>query len=926
MKRVAKIISLVLILACSAGAAERFRIGPLGGLNTADGDLTVQPNACRQAHEIDFGKYVGSITKRRGYDSVSAVNGQDSAVGLYAAYYSDGQQQLVSVLDSANVGWGAIWVSPKGQNHFTGTKYYHIDYNTHNNYTYIDSLIYGGDTTVVTYTSDSTATGGEIYAGLWTALEASDAGPYFFMLTNPFNGGDYYELHEQVEFLGSAIALDTAQADSTVNNVRARVWDYFSVQSKPDFAMYDDMVFIVNGDQRGVVYNGEVARPFPLSAPGEPQIVPLTSGGAMHGEYRYMLTYTRYDTAAFESGIKSYVTQPVWVDSGQVLLTSFQWVPDDSVTSATDSIKLFIYRTKANPGRIDESDYVFNTGLTVVSATDSLLFGLTVIDSVADDNLSTTDSIKLVDTEYRGMDSTGTYVHRYGAPTFISRVQATYSGTAADDSSAGIYYGIVEQLDTLAVVYAVTNLDSITGIQSSIGPTLAVWNDTSDFSGAAKDSRIRLGIPRVPDGDSGVIRNLWRAHILEVTHDSVFQAIDSLKALADYLGAEFVLPESYQRRWRSGLMVDTIILSEFRLVAQIDPDSVAFTDSTRWDSLQTKPSYVYNVPSTRLRGIFSHDGRMFGIDGSRLYFSRLDSAASWGAFDFISLNEDDGDDGVLAFPYRGGVRFLKNRSSFNVWQNADLRWARREVNGHIGCIAPKSHVASPLGHYYLSEYGVVRETEGTFRDRSSAFELVSAPLRNFRDLSLVDKSKAIAHYHDQKYMLSIGDTTYVYDERANAWSTWSMTFAAAVEYGVEDLVQHYPGDTMYFIRSGESNLYRYGTSAYDNGTNVVAQWKSVPLLLDPPGLKQVTMVGLTAYSSWETDLVYMDVYNEIDTTVGEQYVFSNVPSRYALTSVGPSSNLFYQLRLTTHPSWASNELRIDALDVYWRFDGLKTIR
>ncbi|GAG14466.1 unnamed protein product, partial [marine sediment metagenome] len=257
-------------------------------------------------------------------------------------------------------------------------------------------------------------------------------------------------------------------------------------------------------------------------------------------------------------------------------------------------------------------------------------------------------------------------------------------------------------------------------------------------------------------------------------------------------------------------------------VAQISGDSTAYTDSIRWDSISSVTGKLYNkaTPPSLLSNIFSFENKMFGIQGSNLYWSRLDTAAAWGAFDFVSLNRSDGDHNTVAYPARGVVRVHKNKSNFNVYQDANLNWNRREISGQFGCIAPQSHSAGLFGHYFLSENGVLRESEGQYLERTQQIKLVSAQLDNFDALPLTTKAKAKSFYFDQKYMLSIGDTTYVYDERADAWTTWDFTFQDATYYGVEDVLGFYPGDTMYFIKPGDSLLYRYGSSELDGNDTI----------------------------------------------------------------------------------------------------------
>ncbi|KKK68525.1 hypothetical protein LCGC14_2943180, partial [marine sediment metagenome] len=368
-------------------------------------------------------------------------------------------------------------------------------------------------------------------------------------LDSAFNIEGYIAI-EEVEFLATTIATDTAQTVTTITDFTNKIWDYFSVQNKPSFAQFNDEWFIVNGAQKGVRYNGRVARSWPPNAPGEPSIIPLANTGGLDGEYLY--TFRVGNSKDADSLMSSgYVSAPIRVRNGQVMLKDFIWPAADTTDPTPDTIMIFGYRTRANPGRVEGSDYAFFFDTIFLDSVRGVLDTLTYIDSIADGNLSSTDSVQLVHTDWVGRDSLGVIDVRYGAPGFLD---------IPVWANQGIFDSIPAQRDTLGVAYRVTFIDTINGDESGGSGRLYVWVDTdSTGNGTKKPDHIRVALPTMPD--TALVYNLYRAHILQVTYDSSYETIWIVRG------------QIRNRQWITYLAVDTTMLAEFRLVAQISADS-----------------------------------------------------------------------------------------------------------------------------------------------------------------------------------------------------------------------------------------------------------------------------------------------------------------------------------------------------------------
>lgn len=689
-----------------------------------------------------------------------------------------------------------------------------------------------------------------------------------------------------------------------------RISTYWGVQDKPSFAMYDDNLYSVNGDHRGLMWNGDTKRDFPTKQPGAPTIIPVNDSGPLNGEYRYLFS-AAHSISGLTISWGGVITDPVRVQNGKVLMTNFPWWQADTTDSSPDSCYIFVYRTKANPGWADQRDSVFYLGFTIAANSAADLDTIVLIDSIADGDLGS--GSPLVSTAYVGRDSLLASVHsRYGSPGLLLSTVAVYDSAGDTTSDGGIFYGIPTQKDTLGVAYVCTFIDTVTGIQSDTSRSLVIFNDSTKKANDSLMHAITVSVPPINASDSGLAINLYRALVYQVTHDT---------------GAMYQLrienPGTvYEKRywktvpWYERLMVDTVQISDFYLVAQLPSSDTAYTDSIRYDSLSRCRRFVRGSVPSVINNLFTYDDRMFGTYGSNLYFSSIDSAYSWWALGSVALNSSDGDEITVAFPTQGGIMALKNKSAFVVYQGSDNEWNRSEITSLPGCIAPKSYARGNGGHYYLSDYGVVRIADGQFLDRRYNTTLVSAKLSNFSKLPTATKRNAVGQYipRSQQYLLTIGDTTYVYDERADGWTTWSLTLGTAGMYGVESQLAFVPGDTMYFVRPGDSTLQRYGASEADDSTEFTMFYQSAPFGVDQY-FEQLNNVGFW-YNSGLTDTLMLyqkDERNQLIFTTGVTFPLVS-SARYYLRSMTPKPRLYQSLYFGVTVG-NSGAVRIDGLDV-----------
>jgi len=950
------VISLLLL--CSVVVAQPIEkvesIRGFRGLNTRSNEFALQPNDAIQAHNIDWSRALGSITKRYGYTSLGYVGDCDSLVGIYGAYFSDGTQRMVYVTDPDSTDYGAVMISQPGElvgiGGFTvydsvmmqrpnaaDSAVYYIIYNT-DTVKYrigkdiptdwgdtIETQIYDGlidsVNTNLTGITCSTVTADSIYLVKYDTANAEQTASYACSL---WESGQGWYVNPTLTYHAE---LGTTRIYNNLTTVNTK----FSVQNEPSFAMLNDNIYIVNGDQAGLVVDGErgITRPLPMYAPGQVRITPyLDSSDAnyyLNGQYRYALVVSYTFDAITRSAQIGYVSAPVNVDHGRVLLDKFPAMQSDSLADSVTTITVAIYRTLANPGALDERDLGYLVG-TINAVTDTGLANTFWVDSLSDDMADDSTSIALMNDDLIGRDSLGAYTaNRYGAPSFDSTgAIITYSLPADSAANAGIYYGIPTQAETLGVVYACTFIDTALGIESDTGRSLAIWVDTIARSGADKPQAYTIRLPKIPDNDTGIVINVYRGLIQQVTYDSSYWS---------YANYDPRSGMAIGRVWVDYLAVDTIMIRDLFLVGQVPSSETTFTDNVRYDSLSNKQRYR-KATAPVLSGIFSYGDRLWGWNGSNLYFSLLDSANSWGGFDFISINKNDGDQIVTAYPVRGVIRVHKNKSTYNVYQDGSGLWNLSEVSGNYGCIAPESHAAGPV-HYFLSNDNVLGETEGGQLERVYQSAKISAPIDNIDKLSMPARRKAVGLLWNEHYLLSIGDTTYVWDEKAQGWSTWSLPIADYTYYGTESATEFIPGDTLYFIKPGDSTIYRYGTSESDNGVTITLLWRSGPVLsgcIDR--YKQITTVGLAVNSSDASSSLYVLGYRHDDssaflTTFSDltaRYTLNGLPLKYGGSQYATNEGLYYNIALGATATATLGDTEIDGIDIWYTTGRRATVK
>lgn len=707
-----------------------------------------------------------------------------------------------------------------------------------------------------------------------------------------------------------------------------QVAQYWGMKYPTSYAMQNGIVFMANGQNRMIGWDilggkfttpsyhmiggnpltfDRASRPIPPYAPGEIEVYPIkdTAGsGLLYGEYMWtiILKDSTSDTSISQTNgrkLSSYVTTRMTIDSARALISGiYNYFVSDSLIDTCRVRYVKLYRTKANPGPLTKFT-------TFYATTDSVKFPggtATIIDNKADASLSTTDTFVVTDREpcERG------YGVKPGQPQIKMTAIITDSLTGLARGTRGL--GILKWAWACTYVDTSYDAESDTGRRVELDSVNLTILTGGDSTGA---KRVELYLPKPKSTYQNMGINVYRAPIFSLIDSTAYWFVDQSNPYQPIV----------EKKWRKFINKDTSIAGPFRMVGSAKVADSVFVDTFGMEKWSAGQILRQNRPPDGIKNLVSYDGRIFGSAGSRLYLSNLDSG-SFAQMRFINLNQDDGDEITAIFPTRRAIRVLKGGSSYNVYQDDGGQWARTEVSSGIGCIAPQSVAHSAAGWYYLSSKGVILENDGPYIERTQATQLISAPLKNFDSLTMAAKRLAVGICADNKYMLCIGDTTYVWDERAQAWGTWSLKFNGATLYGVDANINFVRPDTLYFVQPNSRTLYRYGSSKYDNGTNFNMEWRSAPLMLDNRN-KVVNALGVWHKSVDTSDILDFRILNESSTQVAA-FADTNLTARYVRLSMPQNLGLGFQIRLLNTEFVVGSGLTrtvIDGIDLYYKDNG-----
>jgi hypothetical protein len=139
---------------------------------------------------------------------------------------------------------------------------------------------------------------------------------------------------------------------------------------------------------------------------------------------------------------------------------------------------------------------------------------------------------------------------------------------------------------------------------------------------------------------------------------------------------------------------------------------------------------------------------------------------------------------------------------------------------------------------------------------------------------------------------------------------------------------------MYFIKSGDSVLYRYGTSELDNGASFPVVWQSGPLFTESPKAKQIRSIEMAFSSGDDDDTLQVYLYDESDALITSisaasgspnALIFDTLSNRYQDIRVLPhAEKRYFSLYILNNAVSANSNAVIDLIDIRYT-EGMKPL-
>lgn len=625
----------------------------------------------------------------------------------------------------------------------------------------------------------------------------------------------------------------TFTSDSMIN-----MYGYVNPTFGYDWVLFENAVFALDGKNQPVLYMKDEWGSLHIPAPGEPTVSVLNQTAGLKGTYSYRLHYIM-DTGSvqYDTVYKSFpgpATPYVFPDSEAVAIHG--WPVESDHGGVTNYTCIMITRTKNNT-----STYYYLDTILIDNGYPPTYWDSVYIDTFSDASLG--DSIFIGDNALCNCCTRSDSVLAPGQPHVeLSAwgVSGTFSYKVLGDEGNDSFY--------MAVSFIDTNL----GIISEIGP----WVKRRHTSGVDDTGATYWTYNTHPFIGNNFIDGIvvWWASPTDTGAFKVFDTIwtddDSVltwrelgagdwwtwKPYDDYDSTDF-LGRSYGKRpLTNKIPYDYMVYGYNRLWAAGDDDY---------------PSRLY----------YSGRSDTGIIGGSGL--------GEWDfAFDYLSLDEDDGDPIMGLCNYAKGILAFKSHSIFFVTGVDPDYDMRVEKISHDRGVVSNNAITSHHGNvYFLTPEGKVL--------RISDFREISRPIRNSLDtLTIPTLSLATMVEHNDELHLVLNDTLFICDLTSPEypWRKYSYTPKYFTYYDTASNNLYAQEKQLIFTREGTDSLFRQPqedrtlTDTYNPATNTgndfIASYTSPPFLT---GVKSKIISGRIEAETDSGDSLYIKIYSINDT-------------------------------------------------------------
>lgn len=697
----------------------------------------------------------------------------------------------------------------------------------------------------------------------------------------------------------------------------------------------------------GIYAVGEL-RDFPPRAPGVPSLMPLdTAGGGPTGAIRYALRYIWPDDSTSTDSILynriGPLSAPIRVNGNDVMIYNFPkptrhtWYWDTipvTDTSYVDTAAIEIWRTKGTAGYIDESDslYLIDTVFRGNDAGDSA-FTVSYTDTFTDGGLAGKTALPVItymENRYSPGDTTDndTIMTAYVYPGAPAIIDWTMKG---DANPQGIWShadaGVEVPWDTVVgFSWLLVAIDTNTSGVSDSSRSINMWQQIKtvsygvDTGGTGEHTfprnqteMITLVMPPAPVGHEDIAYQLYRAPLrISLLDSTQYESYKWLEGSGgDHPGQGGGPPKKVVYSGY-GYRADSIeVASYYYYIGDYSPLDTMI-DSLPYDSLLLRTRYERSATPELGRSLIIAHNRSFVAGRGVVYISKLiDSLTRFDILEQIPLNPDDGDEITAMWASSQGVVHVAKHNKLYILYRQDGLWQTPELSAHYGVVAPFSVAHSPEGTFFLSWDGIRLLAESGDRVRSFDAPLISAGVASFDRMPITTLREAYGTWYDNKYILTFPslDTAFVVNKITPpgkhpyyAISTWDLGMVGGDLSRVGVLDELVPGDSLYFIKSNDPGIYLYGSSAYDEGDDVLWSWRSGPTNQVDGFMRTLDEVSLYVESDdTVTNSIAFFGMTEKDSTANATAIF--LPrldsTRYHHYQLAPAKeSLFWRLHLS----------------------------
>lgn len=314
-------------------------------------------------------------------------------------------------------------------------------------------------------------------------------------------------------------------------------------------------------------------------------------------------------------------------------------------------------------------------------------------------------------------------------------------------------------------------------------------------------------------------------------------------------------------------------------------------------TLLAPDEFENNPPPVGLVGIESHVSRLFGHDGSKVYYSQLGKPEAWDPDNFFLVNTDDGQKIIALHAAHEVLIVFKRDSVWALYGEDPATWTPRMISPSVGCVNERSIMYIEGNTYWWSEsgpmmWGGAGPVENIARGRiddvvafdKSIVTAAASPSATHETVGII----GVADILNQRLLWAVptvgsiqNNVILPYKYKFNQWEAtkWFGIDASALAAVQDD------SSTPYVYLGGyKGQIFRYG-GVFNDGTP-----PGTPILITNPSPPPATidsgrihgLVEGTSTQFTKDSLVIDTAKGDLLTEGGglsERYVFINTPDR-----------------------------------------------